>query len=66
MKYSIIYTQLVMLVTFKHRGQFPHSKTPDGRVLTERRFQKKQRDPSKYEGQKVGNQERPYTDRRVI
>lgn len=52
------------MITFEHRGQFPHSKTTNGRVLTEGSFQKKQRDPSKYEGQKVRNQERPYTDRR--
>lgn len=56
---------LHMLVTFEHRSKFPHSKTTDGRVLAEGRFQKKQRDPSKYKGQKVRNQEGPYTDRRA-
>lgn len=46
--------------TFEHGGQFPHSKPSNWRVLTESRLQKEQGHTSKYEGQKVGNQEGPW------
>lgn len=43
--------------TFEHRCQLPHSQPANGSILTKSRLQKEQRHASKYEGQKVGNQE---------
>lgn len=53
----------VYVYTFKHRSQFPHAESANRSVLTEGAFQQKQRDPSKYQSQKVWNQEGPYVNR---
>ena len=54
LKYIYIY------FTFEHRSQFPHSKTSNRGILTKSRLQKEQGHASKYERQKVGNQEGPW------
>lgn len=48
--------------TFEHWRQLPHSEATDGRVLTEWTLEEKQGHSSKYEGQKVRNQEGPCAD----
>ena len=45
------------LFTFEHWGKFPYPKPSNRRVLTEGRFEQKQGHTSKYEGQKVWDQE---------
>lgn len=47
-------------ITFEHWGQLPHSQTSNRSVLTESRLQKEQGHASKYQRQKVGNQEGPW------
>lgn len=49
--------------TFKHRSQFPHTKPSNGGVLTKGAFQQEQGDPSKYEGQKIRDQEGSWMDK---
>ena len=46
-------------VTFHHRQEFPHPQTPHRGELTQRRLQQEERDPSKHQGQEVGDEEGP-------
>lgn len=43
--------------TFEHGSQLPHTQSSDGGVLTQRTFQQEQWNPSKYQSQKVWDQE---------